>query len=116
MRHSDINLTMGIYTHLRLLDKARAVDRLPVLKENAKQVKTGTDDLTRYSTENPVKTHENPTKSVNCEVRRKGGEENVNPFNSGGLRQIALPRLEGFEPPTVGLEIRCSILLSYRRI
>ncbi len=27
-----------------------------------------------------------------------------------------VPRLEGFEPPTVGLEIRCSILLSYRRI
>ena len=26
-----------------------------------------------------------------------------------------LARLEGIEPPTDGLEIRCSILLSYRR-
>jgi integrase len=46
MRHSDINLTMGIYTHLRIHDKARAIDKLPVLTEKAKQVKTGTDDST----------------------------------------------------------------------
>ena len=26
-----------------------------------------------------------------------------------------MARLEGIEPPTVGLEIRCSIQLSYRR-
>ncbi len=26
-----------------------------------------------------------------------------------------LVRLEGFEPPTCGLEVRCSIQLSYRR-
>ena len=26
-----------------------------------------------------------------------------------------LARLEGFEPPTYGLEVRCSIHLSYRR-
>ena len=27
-----------------------------------------------------------------------------------------LVRLEGIEPPTLGLEVRCSILLSYRRV
>ena len=27
----------------------------------------------------------------------------------------SLARLEGFEPPTHGLEVRCSVLLSYRR-
>ena len=29
---------------------------------------------------------------------------------------IFMARLEGLEPPTYGLEGRCSILLSYRRI
>jgi hypothetical protein len=33
-----------------------------------------------------------------------------------GLRGANLARLEGIEPPTVGLEIRCSIQLSYRRV
>lgn len=28
---------------------------------------------------------------------------------------ILLARLGGFEPPTRGLEVRCSVLLSYRR-
>ena len=27
-----------------------------------------------------------------------------------------LARLEGFEPPAYGLEVRCSIQLSYRRV
>jgi integrase len=45
MRHSDINLTMGIYTHLRLWDMAKAVDRLPVLQPKAKRAKTGTADV-----------------------------------------------------------------------
>ena len=30
-------------------------------------------------------------------------------------KDIKVARLEGIEPPTDGLEIRCSILLSYRR-
>ena len=29
---------------------------------------------------------------------------------------ILLARSEGFEPPTLGIEIRCSIQLSYERI
>ena len=29
---------------------------------------------------------------------------------------IFFARLEGFEPPAYGLEVRCSIQLSYRRV
>ena len=38
--------------------------------------------------------------------------------NLGDRRPQAssVARLEGFEPPTHGLEVRCSIQLSYRRI
>ncbi len=115
MRHNDINLTMGICTHLRLLDKARAVDKLPVRTQNARQVKTGTDDLAGYSTENPVRIRKNSAKSVKSEVRQKGGEENVNPFEIRDLRRIGELRPEGLEPSAYGLEIRCSIQLSYGR-
>gem|GEM_PF-7059037 len=31
------------------------------------------------------------------------------------LQWVLLARLGGFEPPTRGLEVRCSVLLSYRR-
>lgn len=30
-------------------------------------------------------------------------------------KAVRLARLEGFEPPAYGLEVRCSIQLSYRR-
>ena len=33
----------------------------------------------------------------------------------GGLQLLYKARLSGLEPPTYGLEVRCSIQLSYRR-
>jgi hypothetical protein len=33
-----------------------------------------------------------------------------------GTDQVGLARSEGFEPPTLGIEIRCSIQLSYERL
>src|SRR6476620_6903687 len=44
--------------------------------------------------------------------------ENVNSINCLGIPWISansLARSEGFEPPTLGIEIRCSIQLSYER-
>ncbi len=41
-------------------------------------------------------------------LNKKGLAESANPL-------ILLARLGGFEPPTYGLEVRCSIQLSYRR-
>jgi hypothetical protein len=109
------NLTMGVYTHLRLLDKAKALDKLPVLSEKARRVITGTDDSAGYSTENPIKIRENLAKSVQADLHRKEGGSHVNPFEGKDLRRFVETRPEGFEPPTDGLEIRCSILLSYGR-
>ena len=42
-------------------------------------------------------------------------KKNVPGYTLGVHRRKSL-RLEGFEPPTDGLEIRCSIQLSYRRV
>jgi len=50
MRHSDINLTMSIYTHTLTGQESQAIDSLPDLSlpSNQKQraVATGTDDVT----------------------------------------------------------------------
>ncbi len=35
--------------------------------------------------------------------------------DNGKTYDLWLARLEGFEPPAYGLEVRCSIQLSYRR-
>ena len=45
MRHSDINLTMGVYTHSYREDEAAAVDKLPDLSHDSqRQRATGTAD------------------------------------------------------------------------
>ena len=43
MRHSDINLTMGIYTHAQTEQVKAAIDNLPDFQKQA-QIMTGTDD------------------------------------------------------------------------
>ena len=46
MRHSDIRLTMNVYTHLHLADTAGAVEALPRIRlaqSDASRPMTGTD-------------------------------------------------------------------------
>ena len=48
MRHSDINLTMNIYTHVDMPDMAAAVERLPTFPSSSspkQQMATGTDSV-----------------------------------------------------------------------
>ena len=120
MRHSAINLTMKYYVHISRSDKARAIAKLPSTRPSpTKHAKTGTcdtdEDLIPNSIVNPAKIEQNPAKSTM--PRKSEGEvvSNVNPFDSNGLGAKAKIRLAGFGPATYGLEIRCSIQLSYRR-
>jgi hypothetical protein len=51
MRHSDPKLTAGVYTHLRLVDEAAEIAKLPAMlpsfgPESEAARATGTDDLT----------------------------------------------------------------------
>jgi hypothetical protein len=52
-------------------------------------------------------------------VRRKfvkfDDAEDVSPRNTTSLQKVEVSRPKGFEPLTYGLEIRCSIQLSYGR-
>ena len=68
MRHSDINLTMNLCTHLNIRDKSKSVNKLPTIKiQYPKQAKTGTcdnpDNLTANLTVNPGKIHQNTVNS-----------------------------------------------------
>ena len=120
MRHSDINLTMGVYTHLKLSDKAAAIKKLPPIKIiKKKQAKTGTADtpenLTANLTKNPIKIHQDTAKSNKVEVCKAKDVKTITPCKPSSLQKVTAIRPTGLEPVTYGLEIRCSIQLSYGR-
>ncbi len=116
MRHSDVNLTMNIYTHLQYDDKAKAINKLPNIKiTKKKQLKTGTADvpekLTGNLTGNPIKTQQNTAKYSKVEVCKNSNTKVETLVN----KRVTKTRPAGLEPATYGLEIRCSVQLSYGR-
>ncbi len=120
MRHSDINLTMGTYTHLQDSDKTDAINKLPKIQITKKKLaKTGTLDtpekLTGNLTENSIKPQQNTAKSSKGKICKAKDTKAITPCNTNGLQKVTTTRPAGLEPATYGLEIRCSVRLSYGR-
>ena len=140
MRHSDINLTMGRYTHTLRGQEAQAVNSLPDLSvpEGEAQKATGTDagmagqaggwtpkwtpELTptafsagsRVSSNDTTQSH----KSKGMRSHKDSGNRNLGSEKAGSSSPVTTEeslRPAGLEPATPGLGNRCSILLSYER-
>ena len=104
MRHTDMRLTMGIYTDPRILDTSRAVDTLPSLSdrpEDGRQrtatLKTGTDDMPVSGPDESIalnRDSECPELSISGQ---NGGSEhaktpvNTRVFNGGGGNRTRVP-------------------------
>ena len=101
MRHSDIRMTMDIYTHTLTGQQSAAVESLPNLRpanDSIRQKKTGTDDAGALAS----------CLAISNEKQRSDTKSNEepNPFNDSEP-PISL-RPAGFEPATFGSVDRCS--------
>jgi Phage integrase family len=95
MRHSDINLTMGVYTHLLGGQEAEAVAKLPDLSlpspEAQGAVVTGTDGGTTVAlfTKTPDSSRNhlatNDTASTERKSKKEPAEDNAKPSKKGRL-------------------------------
>lgn len=133
-RHSTITLTMDRYAHTVVGAVATALEVLPDLSDRAPQrqrrLATGTDDaaagaprrvrtnvariLAAAGIPSPVMTPIRTTMPRN----EMATEARLRPSLAVlGIRRqpLTLTRRAGLEPTTFGLEIRCSVRLSYRR-
>jgi len=138
-RHSTPTLTSNVYTHLRISDKAAAIESLPAppgestedSREVAEMRATGTDDARPIDTPPEDKNHrkgddrlppacQKPGRMRRLEARpgREGAEgdestEEPQILSMAGFGTAgqgpAEARPAGFEPATCGLEVRCSI-------
>ena len=135
-RHSTITLTMDRYSHARLVDLNAAVMNLPSLSAASEITLpvTGVNDGTRLdldSTDPATGPNLTPTDD-NMGLALIATDESIpeirpateiqKPLKRKGLRspdddceRLTKLRPPGFKPGTDGLEIRCSIQLSYGR-
>ncbi|MBN2712824.1 MAG: hypothetical protein JXR97_10400 [Planctomycetes bacterium] len=84
MRHSDINLTMKCYAHIKLEEKSEAIARLPDfgLAASISTEKTQ-EKSTRYLTRNKVKIQKNGVNLSKSAVSRPETKNAENPLISG---------------------------------
>ena len=105
---------------LSLAGKAKAISKLSTVQiERQRQAKTGTMDvpenLIADLTTNSIKINQNTVKSSKGEICEATDPKTITPCNTNDLQKVEAIRPVGFGPTTYGLEIRCSIQLSYGR-
>ncbi len=93
MRHTDMRLTMGIYTDPRILDTSKAVDTLPSLsgrpedsREQTVALKTGTDDCPVSSADESIALNRDSQRpSLSISGQNGGSERAKTPIKTGVL-------------------------------
>ncbi len=115
-RHSSIQLTMDRYTHLAVRDAAGDLDKLPALPtagDRQEARATGTDgrpaDFVCAMFAHPVSKRGQTVASSGTEAETAAdSKRGENPKENKGFQGKGKVRLQGLEPWTYGLKVRCS--------
>ncbi len=107
MRHSDINLTMSIYTHTLIGQESQAIDDLPDLSvpslQKQRSVATGTDDVASsaltYTGKIGVQKRlsADPNEHQNCDNDSKTAVLNTGGWTIIELLYLSIPLLSTYQ-------------------